>query len=267
MKTVFAALSALVMLTGLTSAEAADIAAGKQKAAACAACHGQNGISVSGDIPNLAGQKADYLVRQLKAFRDGSRENAIMNAIAAGLSDTDLADLAAFWNGLPGASGSEVSELLPEINETRVGFPHDYPDTFTWYLTIDFPGRQQVRRYFANDLAVEAARAGAPMPPGAVFFVEAHKAKLDAAGTPVVGPDGFFESEALAFYTAMEMQPGWGDAIPELYRNGDWNYAVFSTDGQVKPGVNQAKCFACHKPLAEDSYVFSLDALAEKVQQ
>lgn len=267
MRLALGAVGALVMIASLTPAAAADIAAGQVKAEACAACHGENGISVSGDIPNLAGQKADYLVKQLTAFRDGTRENAMMNAIAGALGDADIADLAAFWNSLPGASGSALSELPPDINRTRVGFPQDYQDTFTWYLTIDFPGRKQVRKYFANELAVEAARAGEPMPHGAVFFVEAHTAKLDAGGAPVVGPDGFFESDGLAFYTAMEMQPGWGDDIPDLYRNGDWNYAVFATDGQTKPGVNQAKCFACHKPLADDSYVFSLDALAAKVKE
>jgi len=148
-----------------------------------------------------------------------------------------------------------------------VRFPQDYQDTFTWYMTINFPDRKQVRKYFANDVAVQAARTGEPMPNGTIFFVEAYKAKLDAGGEPVVGPDGFFVSEKLSFYTAMEMQAGWGDGIPNLYRNGDWNYAVLSTDGQVKQGVNQAKCFACHKPLAEDSYVFSLDALAEKIKE
>ncbi len=105
------------------------------------------------------------------------------------------------------------------------------------------------------------------MPNGTMFLVEAYKAKLDAGGEPVVGPDGFFVPENLSFYTAMKMQAGWGDGIPDLYRNGDWNYAVFSTDGQVKQSVNQAKCFACHKPLAEDSYVFTLDGLAEKIKE
>ncbi len=267
MKIALGVVSALVVITSLTSAEAADITAGKAKAEACAACHGRNGVSVSGDIPNLASQKIDYLVNQLNAFRDGTRKNAIMNPIAGALSDADIADLAVFWNSLPGASGSELSELLPEINKTRVRFPQDYQDTFTWYMTINFPDRKQVRKYFANDVAVQAARAGEPMPNGTLFFVEAYKAKLDAGGEPVVGPDGFFVSEKLSFYTAMEMQAGWGDGIPNLYRNGDWNYAVFSTDSQVKQGVNQAKCFACHKPLAEDSYVFSLDALAEKIKE
>ncbi len=265
MKSILGALAALILVAGLTSAASADIAAGENKAEPCAACHGENGISVSGDIPNLAGQKVDYLVKQLKAFRAAARENAIMNAIASDLADIDIADLATFWNSLPGVAGTEVSEMLPEINKTRVHFPKDHQSNFTAYLTINFPDRKQVRTYFANEVAVEAAREGAAMPNGAMFFVEAHAAKLDAEGAPIVGADGFFVSEKLSFYTAMEMQAGWGDAIPDLYRNGDWNYAVFSTDGEVKQGVNQAKCFACHKPLTEGSYVFTLGSLAEKV--
>ena len=166
MKTIFAALGALILIAGLTSATAADIAAGKDTAEACAACHGRSGISVSSDIPNLAGQKVKYLVNQLKALRDGRRKNAIMNPIAGALSDADIADLAAFWNSLPGASGSQVSAMLPEINKTRVRFPPDHRATFTWYKTINFPDRKQVRKYFANDVAVQAARAGKVMPNG-----------------------------------------------------------------------------------------------------
>ena len=46
-------------------------------------------------------------------------------------------------------------------------------------------------------------------------------------------------------------------------RNGDWNYAVFTTEKQHLPGVNQAECFACHKPLDSTSYVFTLKQLAD----
>ncbi len=267
MRFALGAASALVVMAGVASADAADIAAGKEMAEACGACHGPNGISVSSDIPNLAAQKIDYLVAQLTAFRNGTRGSGIMNAIAGELSDADIANLAAFWNSLPGASGAEVSELPPEINKTRVQFPQDYQDSFTWYLTINFPDRKQVRKYFANEVAVQAARAGDPMPDSAMFFVEVYQAKLDAGGEPVVGADGFFVPEMLSFYTAMETQAGWGDAIPDLYRNGDWNYAVFAKDGTLKQDVNQAKCFACHKPLAADSYLFSLADLEAKARE
>ena len=50
--------------------------------------------------PNLAGQKAPYLEAQIKAFRDGTRKNATMNAMAKGLTDADAANIAAHYSGL-----------------------------------------------------------------------------------------------------------------------------------------------------------------------
>lgn len=79
------------------TAYAADPAAGQQRyAAICAACHGSNGISVAPIYPNVAGQKSEYVVAQLKAFRAGSRQNAIMQPMAKGLSDADIANIAAY---------------------------------------------------------------------------------------------------------------------------------------------------------------------------
>lgn len=83
------------------SAQAADIAAGKAKSGACAACHGANGISATPIWPNLAGQKDQYLVKQIKAFRDGDRKDPQMNAMVMGLSDDDVANLAAYYASLP----------------------------------------------------------------------------------------------------------------------------------------------------------------------
>ncbi|HKV96320.1 MAG TPA: cytochrome c [Gammaproteobacteria bacterium] len=62
--------------------------------------YGQNGISVAPIYPNLAGQKDEYLIAQLKAFRDGTRINPIMNPMAKGLSDIDIANLAAYLSAL-----------------------------------------------------------------------------------------------------------------------------------------------------------------------
>ena len=81
-------------------AMAADAAAGKTKAATCVACHGANGMSPNDLWPNLAGQKAGYLVKQLKAFRDGQRNDPMMAPMAAPLSDADIADLAAYFSSL-----------------------------------------------------------------------------------------------------------------------------------------------------------------------
>ena len=56
---------------------------------------------------------------------------------------------------------------------------------------------------------------------------------------------------------------GWGSAIPEMLRNGNWNYAVFTLDKKQRPGVNQAECLACHKPLDNVRYTFTLKQLAQ----
>ena len=94
-------LVALVALSiNVQTAMAGDAAAGKSRAASCAACHGVTGISSNDMWPNLAGQKETYLVLQLKAFRDGNRKNPMMAPMAAGLSDDDIANLAAYYASL-----------------------------------------------------------------------------------------------------------------------------------------------------------------------
>lgn len=79
---------------------AADIDAGKAKAATCAACHGADGISPNDLWPNLAGQKQGYLKKQMKDFRDGKRSDPMMTPMAKPLSDDDIANLEAYYASL-----------------------------------------------------------------------------------------------------------------------------------------------------------------------
>src|SRR5580765_4381837 len=110
-----------VMLAVVPVCEAADIEAGKVKVATvCAACHGANGVSVSDSIPNLAAQRAGYLEAQLKALKDGTRKNAIMNAIAAQLSAEEMANVAAYFAAQPGPGTGAKSALLPNVTASRV---------------------------------------------------------------------------------------------------------------------------------------------------
>ncbi len=88
----------LLALLAVASAQAAgSAAAGKDKARACQVCHGKGGVSSNPTYPILAGQHAKYLVKQLKAFRSGTRKDPIMNGIAAKMSDQDMEDVAAFF--------------------------------------------------------------------------------------------------------------------------------------------------------------------------
>jgi cytochrome c553 len=93
-------MSAVALAAAANIAAAGDPALGKSKAASCAGCHGANGISAVPTYPNLAGQKEAYLVKQMKAFQDGTRTDPTMNAMAKPLSDADIANLAAYYASL-----------------------------------------------------------------------------------------------------------------------------------------------------------------------
>lgn len=75
----------------------ADTAAGRAKARMCIVCHGEYGISILPNAPNLAGQPDNYLAEQLKAYRSGMRSNEIMSLMAKPLSDAEITDLAAWF--------------------------------------------------------------------------------------------------------------------------------------------------------------------------
>ncbi|MBL4672751.1 MAG: cytochrome c4 [Arenicella sp.] len=119
-----------------------------QLVATCAACHGQNGISVNEQWPNLAGQQSDYLLQELRSFRDGKRQNALMtSSLLASLSDEDLGNIASHYakiqplkkqiqgiNELPGAhvrarcvschgmTGQSVTGLWPNVAGQKAGY-------------------------------------------------------------------------------------------------------------------------------------------------
>lgn len=83
------------------SCMADDVASGRIKAdAACALCHGPNGMATLPNAPNLAGQPAIYVMEQLKSYRSGKRQNEVMNVIAKPLSDAEISQLAAWYSAI-----------------------------------------------------------------------------------------------------------------------------------------------------------------------
>jgi cytochrome c553 len=99
-KQILTVLSALTLAAVSHVAVAGDAAAGKAKATTCAGCHGANGVSAVPTYPNLAGQKEAYLLKQMKAFKDGSRKDPTMNAMAMPLNDADMANISAYYAGI-----------------------------------------------------------------------------------------------------------------------------------------------------------------------
>ena len=99
--TLLFALLAAAFAANVSAAEGGDAQAGQSKAATCQGCHGIDGYRVAYPevyrVPRLGGQHPLYIVKALQAYKGGARSNATMRAIAAQLSDKDMADLAAYY--------------------------------------------------------------------------------------------------------------------------------------------------------------------------
>jgi cytochrome c553 len=211
-------------------------------AGTCQACHGPSGISTAPTIPNLAGQKAGYLEAQLKAFKAKTRTNPFMNPIAGQLGDDDIHQLALYWASLP-ATPATAAAVTPVPSLARL--PANFPAGFTLYRDIPADGGGRTRNY-ANTVSVRAAKAGQPLPEGAIIV------------TVDYGKDG-----AVAAYETMEARAGWNATLPPLLRNGDFQYGRFDKAGQPVANFNQAACLACHKGKEAESFMFTRQALVD----
>jgi cytochrome c553 len=89
------------------------VGAAPKAAQTCIACHGNDGIGILPEYPNLAGQHQDYIQTALKAYRSGQRKNPVMGGMAANLTDADIRELAHYYSSQrPG---------LCSTDETRAG--------------------------------------------------------------------------------------------------------------------------------------------------
>lgn len=116
-------------------AKAGDPKAGQTKAGACAACHNLDGNSTAAIYPKLAGQHEQYIWRQLKLFKSGERDNAIMLGMSAALTEQDMRDIGAYYgtqNVLAGvadestiAAGPNAGKKFYQVGEKiyRAGKP------------------------------------------------------------------------------------------------------------------------------------------------
>ena len=141
-------------------------------------------------------------------------------------------------------------------------FPADYAKG-VMYATVDRADNKQVRAlYVSTQAAIDAAKAGKPLPDGTVLTMVQYAAQVDDKGEPVKGPNGrFVRTDKIVGYTVMEKRPGWGNDVPDEIRNGDWQYQAFLPDRTPNPKAVLANCFKCHKPLDKQDFVFSWDGL------
>jgi len=106
-------LISIILSVGLISAvQAGDMAAGKTKAATCGACHGADGNSLAPNFPKIAGQGERYLVKQITEIKNGDRQVPEMMGFVMGLSETDIADIAAFYASQTAGGGAADPALV-----------------------------------------------------------------------------------------------------------------------------------------------------------
>ncbi len=95
-----ATIIAIIALAGLVNAplQAGDAGAGATayNAKGCVGCHGASGKKPIADYPVIGGKPAEFILGELKKFKSGERNNPVMMPMAAGLSDADMANLAAY---------------------------------------------------------------------------------------------------------------------------------------------------------------------------
>lgn len=120
MKKYITAIVASMVFAGTAFADGlveGDADAGKAKSITCAACHGADGNSVNPVWPSIAGQHATYLVEQLQAFKNGSRNEPLMLGQVMMLSDDDMNNLAVYYAGMPAAAKSVADPAIVDRGE------------------------------------------------------------------------------------------------------------------------------------------------------
>ena len=145
----------------------------------------------------------------------------------------------------------------------KVAFPADWAKG-TLYATVDRPDTKQYREFYTTPDVVEAARAGKPIPDGAVITLAAYAAQADAAGVPLKDANGRFMKGSLLAVNVQQKKKGWGEDIPAAIRNGDWVYQSFTPAGVANDKANLTACYQCHLPFAKDEYLTNLAKLQGK---
>ncbi len=103
---------AIIMASVCGNVQAADVEAGKEKASACAMCHGPDGNAINALWPNLAGQDATYLKKQLLDFQNNRRSDPVMSAMALPLTAEEIDNLSAYYATQTPNQGTAKAELV-----------------------------------------------------------------------------------------------------------------------------------------------------------
>lgn len=129
----------------------------------------------------------------------------------------------------------------------NIQLPEDWERRFFRYATVDKPDRKIIRFLYVNPDAFAAARPDQPLPDGTFIVMADHRARVDAAGNPLLDQQGRFIPEpAIIAIGVQEKRSGWGVGYAPEKRNGEWEYARFNPDGSRHSNLDTNACFTCH---------------------
>jgi Cytochrome P460 len=154
-----------------------------------------------------------------------------------------------------------VAMLLLVVTSTIAGpekivFPSSYK-SHVRYATVDRPDNKTVREVYISPESAKAVNPGEPLPHGTVITMEVYRARVDEKGDPVKDAAGRFIKGDLTGIFVMAKQADWGADYPDDLRNGEWEYARFTPEGQPHANADTTPCFQCHKPLSGQDFVFT----------
>jgi len=151
-----------------------------------------------------------------------------------------------------------------DASSEKVAFPANFKSGVL-YNVIDRDDQKEVHQQYTSPEAIEAAKAGKPLPAGTVITSANYKAVLDPHGNPIRDAKGNFVAGELDRVVVMEKRLGAGAAYPVNLRNGDWEFAAFTANGKFNPQAPAKEvCMACHKPHDQLDYVKTYFAMAGK---
>ena len=159
------------------------------------------------------------------------------------------------------AACAALPVLAQNPGPNKIAFPETW-DKGVLYGTVDRYDIKQYRELWATKPAVDAVKAGKPIPHGTVLTLVQYKAKVDDKGSPVKDAKGRFQKGDLVAYTVMQKGAGWGGEFPAEIRNGEWEYQVFNHERKVNDKANLKGCYQCHKPHEGQDFVISLARLS-----
>ena len=181
---------------GFVPAARAGLEEGRSKAQACAACHGADGNAVLAGVPSLAGQPRQFIVQALFMYREGTRQNPVMTALASPLKNADLNDLASFFSA---QQRSAPAAAPPDAARTALARAVSQRNNCVACHTPSFSGQQHIPRLAGQDKAYLLAQL--------TQFKASTRADLDGTMTSAAQGLAADELELMADYLSTFVAP------------------------------------------------------------